>query len=141
CATGAAGAGENAREADHGGVDVGEAARIEQRRAGRAAGTPIFGKTVVGREAERAVKLLVGERTQHVLVEDRYLLPLRGIVELVQIHMVELAGVERRAPRLLDRAALAPALDRFDLGRRARQAEQHARLARRLAGGRRPASR
>ena len=77
----AAGTIVNAREADHGRFDVAIAARIEQRRAGRAAGAPVFGNAIIGREAEAVVKLPIVEFAQRFLVEDRQLAPLVRIVE------------------------------------------------------------
>ena len=84
-AASATGAIVNSREADHRRFDVAIAARIEQRRTGRAAGAPIFGDAVVGRDAEALVKLLIVEFAQHLLVQDRNFAPLVRIVEPVRI--------------------------------------------------------
>ena len=51
----------NPREADHRSFDIAVAARIKQRRAGRAAGAPVFGNAVVGRDAEILVKFPIVE--------------------------------------------------------------------------------
>ena len=56
-----------------------------------------------GRTQNRLVELPVGERAQHLLVEDRNAPPLLGIVEAIDVHVLELSAVERRALRLRER--------------------------------------
>src|SRR5947209_5402947 len=65
------------------------------------------------------------EAAQRVLVEDRDLAPLVRIVESSEIDRLELRAPERRAPRLLDREALALSLDAPDLGARLRKLQWH----------------
>ena len=96
--------------------DVRKAARIEQRHAGGAAGAPVFGDAVRRLQTKRGVEVAVGQGAQHVLVEDRDLLPLRRVVEPLGIDMIELTLVERRAARLGERVEFSLPLNGLDLG-------------------------
>src|SRR6266850_4985876 len=107
-------------------LHVAVAARIEERLPGDAAGAPVLADAVGRRHAELVIELLVGERAQHVLVEDRDLAPLLRILEPLEIDALELRAPESRAPRLLHRKTLALGLDAPDLGARLRKLERHA---------------
>jgi hypothetical protein len=97
-------------------LDVAEAARVEERLAGDAAGAPVLGDAVVSRDAELAVELRVGQRAQRVLVEDGDAAPDLRLVQLLQRNVLGDAPLpEARAQRLLDRGALAIALGPEDL--------------------------
>src|SRR6185436_2172031 len=105
-----AGAVEGARERLQAEFHVAEAARVEQRLAGDAARAPVLGDAVVLGVAKLAVELLVRQRTQRVLVENRDATPDLGIVELRQVQLRDSLFPEGRANRPLDRGALAFAL-------------------------------
>ena len=79
-------------KADHRGGDVVVAARIEQRLAGGAAGTPIFGDAVIRGEAEGFIECPVIELAQRLLIEDRNFPPFIRVVEPIQIDIIELAA-------------------------------------------------
>src|SRR5205823_6770157 len=108
---------------------VAEAARIEERLPGDATRAPVLADTVGRRNAELVVELVVRQRAQRVLVEDRDPAPLVRILEPVEIDRLQLRAPERRAPRLLDREALALGLDAPDFGARLREFERHDRAA------------
>src|SRR5437588_685090 len=104
----------DARKAGHRELDVLEAAWIEQRAAGGAAGAPIFGDPVGRLQAKSFIEARIGQAAQDVLGKDGNLAPLVRIVELVQLDMVKLAGIEGCAARLLYRAPLPRALNVLD---------------------------
>src|SRR6185436_19384096 len=110
------GAVEGARERLQAEFHVTEAARVEQRLAGDAARAPVLGDAVVRGVAELAVELLVRQRAQGVLIEDRDAAPDLGMVELRQVELRDALFPERRAHRPLDRGALAFALQLANLG-------------------------
>ena len=98
------------------------AATVDEQTAGRtafsgqefrqAAGSFATGVTVVtSRDGEHGY----GQAAQDVLGKDGNLAPLVRIVELVQLDMVKLAGIEGCAARLLYRAPLPRALNVLDL--------------------------
>jgi hypothetical protein len=106
-------------------VDIGETARIKQRRAGRAAGTPIFGNAVVRLQAESIVELAIRQTAQHVLVEDRNLAPFLRPVEPVRVDVIQFTLVKRSPARLRDRMPLARPLDLLNVSVRFRQGQGH----------------
>ena len=119
---------EDAAEAQHCGREVAMAARVEQRPSGRASGAPILGDAVaIGFEqAEIPIELGIRHAAQHVLVEDRNLIPLGRIIEPVDVHVIELALEKRSPPRLRHRIALALRLNLADVvsGRRRGEGRQ-----------------
>src|SRR4051812_37569758 len=103
------------RERDQRVAHVLETARIEERRARRAARAPILLDPAFRRQAEIGVEGAVRHLPELLLGEDRYLAPFVGIVEPVRAYVVELARVEWRALCLLECEALALPLDGRDL--------------------------
>src|SRR2546423_1811690 len=120
-----AGAIVGAREGEQAVLHVAEAARVEKRLPGDAARAPVLLDAVGRRHAELAIELLVGQRTQRVLVEDRDLAPLVGVVQALDPDLLQSRLPERRAHRLLYRRALALPLNALELGARFGQLQRH----------------
>ena len=90
-------------------ADILVRARVEHRRAGGTAGTPVLGNLVRGCTAELAQELVMVELAQALLVEDRDLAPLRWVIEAIGIEALKLAAIpgDLLHPRKGDVLALA----------------------------------
>ena len=62
------------------------------------------------------VEFPIAELAQRLLVQNRDLAPLVRIVEPLRVHMIELAFVEGRAPRLRQGAAFCVGLNALNVG-------------------------
>ena len=99
-------------------------ARIEDRLPGRAAGAPIFSDLIAGNGAERFEQLGMRQFAQRVLVEDRNLLPLGGIVERFRIDAGKLVAIPRHGLGERERPLFSFALNLRDVGARVRQLQR-----------------
>ena len=103
---------------------------IKHRLAGRAARAPIFRDLIARDGAERFEQLGVREFPQRVLVEDRNLSPLGGIVERVGIDAAELVAIPRHGFGQRERLLFSLALNLSDVSPRVGQWKRKAHCSR-----------